>query len=71
MYLYGDYVTGKLWALNYDEGKKRVVANRPIKDRALPVYSFGEDEDGEVYFLTQTTSGQSIYHFVKPGTEKR
>ncbi len=70
-YLYGDYVSGKLWALRYDEEKKRVVANRPIKDRAMPVYSFGEDEDGEVYFLTQTNSGQSIFQFVKAASGKR
>ena len=29
-YLYADYVTGKLWALRYDEAKKQVVANREI-----------------------------------------
>src|SRR5262249_21785858 len=46
-YLYADYVTGAIWALRYDEEQKRVVANRPIRDRRLPVYSFGEDERGE------------------------
>jgi glucose/arabinose dehydrogenase len=65
MYLYGDYVTNKLWALRYDGEKKRVVANRPIRDRGVPIYSFGEDEAGELYFLTQTNSGQSIYQFVR------
>ena len=69
-YLYGDYVTGKIWALRYDDGKKRVVANRPIKDRTLPIYSFGEDEEGEVYFLTQTVTGQGIYRFVKQPASK-
>ena len=65
LYLYGDYVTGKIWALRYDDAKKRVVANRPIRDRTLPIYSFGEDEQGEVYFLTQTLSGQGIFRFVR------
>jgi glucose/arabinose dehydrogenase len=64
-YLYGDYVTGRIWALTYDETKKRVTANRPIRDRTLPIYSFGEDEKGEIYFMTQTNNGQSIYWFVK------
>jgi glucose/arabinose dehydrogenase len=64
-YLYGDYVSGRIWALHYDEAKKRVVANRPIKDRSIPIYSFGEDEKGEIYFLTQTNSGQGIFWFVK------
>jgi glucose/arabinose dehydrogenase len=67
-YLYGDYTTGKLWALRYDEARQRVVANRPIRDRNLPMLSFGEDEKGEVYFLTITLSGQGIYWFAKAGS---
>jgi glucose/arabinose dehydrogenase len=70
-YIYGDYVTGKLWALRYDETAKRVVANQPIKDRTHPVYSFGEDEDGDVYLLTQSVTGQGIYRFVKQQPGKR
>ncbi|MBL8794052.1 MAG: PQQ-dependent sugar dehydrogenase [Planctomycetia bacterium] len=70
-YLYGDYVSGRIWALWYDDAKQRVVANRPIKDRTLPIYSFGEDENGEVYFLTQTNSGQSIFQFVPSAAGKR
>ena len=64
-YIYGDYVSGKIWASWYDETKKRVVANRPIKDRNVPIVSFGEDERGEIYLLTTTTSGQGIYRFDK------
>jgi hypothetical protein len=64
-YIYGDYVTGRIWALRYDEAKKRVVANRPIKDRSLPMFSFGEDEKGEVYMLTPTLSGQGVFRFGK------
>lgn len=64
-YLYADYVTSRIWALKYDEGAKRVVANRPIKDPAKPVLSFGEDEQGEMYFLTVTANGKGIYRFAK------
>jgi glucose/arabinose dehydrogenase len=64
-YLYGDYVSNKIWALRYDEAKKRVVANRPIKDRNLPMFSFGEDEKGEVYMLTPSVDGKSIWWFTK------
>src|SRR5262249_1585776 len=42
MYLYADYVSGKIWALKYDEKEKRVTANRPIKDQAKPIMSWGE-----------------------------
>ncbi|HEY1188344.1 MAG TPA: PQQ-dependent sugar dehydrogenase, partial [Gemmata sp.] len=51
-YIYADYVTSKIWALKYDEGAKRVTANRAIKDPQKPVLSFGADENGELYFLT-------------------
>lgn len=58
-YIYGDYVSGRVWALKYDGG--RVVANRPVKWTGAPVYSFGEDERGEQYLLTATTNGRGIF----------
>ncbi len=64
-YLYGDYITTKIWGLKYDETKKRVVANRPIRDSNVPILSFGEDEHGEVYLLTATISGRGILQFVR------
>jgi glucose/arabinose dehydrogenase len=66
-YLYADYVSGKIWALRYDEGEKRVVANRPIRDRNLPIMSFGEDERGEVYLMTYSATGRGIYWFARTG----
>jgi glucose/arabinose dehydrogenase len=51
-YLYADYVTGQLWALDYDAHKRQVVGNHPIAGNVMPVMSFGEDEQGETYFLT-------------------
>jgi glucose/arabinose dehydrogenase len=69
-YLYADYVSAKIWALRYDEAKKRVVANRRIRDPNVPVLSFGEDETGELYFMTYTNTGRGIYWFARSGTEK-
>lgn len=66
-YLYGDFAGGKIWALRYDAGAKRVVANRPIRTQGLPMLSFGEDERGEVYFLTTTLTGKGIYQFQRAG----
>ncbi|HEY3789377.1 MAG TPA: hypothetical protein VGL71_11010, partial [Urbifossiella sp.] len=59
------YVSSRVWALKYDESKGRVVANRPIKDPNKPVYSFGEDEQGELYMLTASGNGKGIYRFAK------
>jgi quinoprotein glucose dehydrogenase len=60
-YLYADYVAGRLWGLRYDTQKKQVTANRPIAGNVLPVMSFGEDEQGEVYYMI--TAG-TLHHFV-------
>lgn len=62
-YLYADYVSGKIWALKYDEKQKKVLANRPIKSPMLPVISFGEDEEGDVYFTIVSPTGKGIYRF--------
>jgi glucose/arabinose dehydrogenase len=52
-YLYADFITGQMWALWYDKAKGEVTANREIQPKGLPVMSFGEDDNGETYFLTQ------------------
>ena len=61
-YIYADYVTGLIWALDYDEQKKKVRANYSLGSPKLPVMTFGEDQAGEVYFATR---GGSIYGFQK------
>ncbi|MCH8829254.1 MAG: PQQ-dependent sugar dehydrogenase [Planctomycetes bacterium] len=64
-YLYADYVSGKIWALDYDWKKKRVVGNRPIPGNKMPVITFGEDETGDVYFCIVSPTGKGIYRFVR------
>ncbi len=60
-YIYADYVTGQVWALWYDEVKKKVIANRTIREKGSPVITFGEDDAGEVFF----TSEREIFGFQK------
>src|SRR5262249_20646768 len=57
-YLFADYVTGKLWALKYDEAAHKVDALYAIRGNVSPIMSFGEDELGEAYY---TTDGGLIY----------
>ena len=67
-YVYADYVSGKIWALKYDEDSKRVVSNEAIpSEQKLPIITFGEDEQGELYFTTVTANGKGIYRFAKDG----
>lgn len=53
-YLYADYVSGKVWALEYDEEQGQVIGNRLLAEGQMPILSFGEDEQGEAYFLTDS-----------------
>ena len=64
-YLCADYVSSKIWAMKYDEKAGRVTEWRSIKDPNKPVMSFGEDEQGEWYFMTFAANGKGIYRFVK------
>ena len=49
----------------YDETARRVVENRSIKDKSLPIMSWGEDEKGEMYLMTYTVSGQGIFQLTR------
>ncbi len=62
-YLYADYVTGHIWALWYDTDSKQVTANRTLRESGGPVITFGEDNEGEVYF---TSLQGDIMKFVSP-----
>jgi glucose/arabinose dehydrogenase len=62
-YLYADFVSGQIWALWYDAETKQVTANRTIVAKGLPVMSFGEDDAGEVYYVTQDGG---TYKFTSP-----
>jgi len=59
-YVYSDYIRGTVWALTYDAAAKKVLANQTVGKNVLPVVSFGEDEAGELYFLT---SGNRCFRF--------
>jgi len=61
-YLYGDYVSGRLWAMKHDPDGKKIVENRPIAWSQLPVFTFGQTDDGEVLFSTMMAGGR-IYRF--------
>ena len=61
MYMYADYVSGKVWALEHTPSGK-ILGNHEIKSMNLPIITFGGDEQGEVYLTTQLGGG-IIYKF--------
>ena len=58
-YIYGDYETGKIWALRHDG--KRVVEHTEIADTRHKIVTFGLGGDGELYYI----------HYANPATIHR
>ncbi|MDF1870402.1 MAG: PQQ-dependent sugar dehydrogenase [Phycisphaerales bacterium] len=58
LYIFADYCTGDIWSLDPDNGYSRTTEFAA----GFGVTSFGEDEDGELYY----TSGSSVYKIVNP-----
>ncbi|MCB1278361.1 PQQ-dependent sugar dehydrogenase [Prosthecobacter sp.] len=48
-YIYGDYETGKIWALWHDG--KQVTRREEIADTPHKIVGFGQSEDGELYWM--------------------
>ena len=49
-YVYGDFCSGKIWALRYDG--TQVTEQLELVDSRLSISSFGEDQSGELYILS-------------------
>ena len=61
VYLYGDYVTGLLWGLRYQDDQ--VTWNPVLAETGLRIITFAESRDGEV--LVVDYGGGGIYKLVK------
>lgn len=62
-YVYADYVSGRVWALGYDREEQKLVSHLEISPGGIPVTAFGEDSDGEIYYMTAAANGQCIFRF--------
>ncbi len=60
-YVYGDYCSGRIWALRHDGDE--VTERMQIVDSGLRIPSFGEDAGGELYVLS---FDGTIYRLVAP-----
>ena len=58
-YVYGDFCTGEIFGLRYANGQ--VVEHKQLADTGLRIASFGQDNDGELYALSQ---GEGIFRLV-------
>lgn len=62
-YVYGDHVSGRMWALTVDEAG-RATANHVIPWNGLPIFGFGTDAAGELYACTSSPTGQGVFRLV-------
>ncbi|MCA9263763.1 MAG: PQQ-dependent sugar dehydrogenase [Planctomycetales bacterium] len=60
-YVYADYVTGFVWALDYDQSTQKVLGNHVVAEKQMPIITFGEDENNELYYCTDS---HTIHRFV-------
>ena len=67
-YLYADYVTGTVWALTYDRATGQVLRNDQLLPDSTPVLAFGQDAEGDVYYMISDVRGRCIYRFVDATT---
>ncbi len=51
VYVYGDFCSGEVFGLRYADGQ--VVEHQRLADTDLRIMSFAEDNDGELYLLSQ------------------
>lgn len=62
-YLYADYVSGGVWALSCDHSTGIATGNEEITAGGIPVVAFGEDENGEIYYMTDNGHAKCIFKF--------
>ena len=59
-YVYGDYCTGKIWALRHDG--TQITEQMQIVDSSLTISSFAQSLSGEIFILS---FDEKIYRFVR------
>jgi len=53
IYIYGDYNLGTIWGFRYDRAAGKVTVQNKLLHQPDNITSFAEDNDGELYVLTQ------------------
>jgi hypothetical protein len=63
-YIYGDYSTGKIWAIRHDG--KRAKWHREIADTSLQITAFAEDPRGEILIADNRGNGEGGFYTLEP-----
>jgi glucose/arabinose dehydrogenase len=70
-YIYADYVSGAVWALSYDPATGKATRNEQLIPGGVPVFAFGEDQEGEVYYSRDTNRPEVLYRLEMDPKETR
>ena len=62
MYIYGDYSTGKIWAIRHEGG--RITAPLEIADTSFKISGFAIDAEGELLVIDHSSPDGGFYHLV-------
>ena len=66
-YIYGDYISGRVWALDYNPSNGAVDNEFLFRASSVRISSFGLDESGDIYFSNYGSSGK-IYKITDENT---
>jgi uncharacterized repeat protein (TIGR03806 family) len=56
-YVYGDFDTGRVWLLRYDDKNKKVTEHRELAKSTLRIVAWGQDAGGEMLALDFVSGG--------------
>ena len=59
LYIYGDFCSGRIWGALKDE--TGIWSSTELLDTESRISSFGEDENGEIYFAYRASNTGAIY----------
>jgi glucose/arabinose dehydrogenase len=63
-YIYGDYSTGKLWAVRHDG--KQILWHKELADTRLQITCFGIDQHGEILITDHRGQGKGGLYTLEP-----
>ncbi|WP_438422332.1 PQQ-dependent sugar dehydrogenase [Aquimarina macrocephali] len=66
-YIFSDYVSGRVWALNYNPSTGNTSSELLFKTNGLYISSFGADTEGELYFSSYGSNAK-IYKLTDGNT---
>ena len=67
-YIYGDFISGRVWALEVNHEEKEAILNEELISTGYFIPSFGIDSNGEIYILRCQGDFSRIYRFVPEET---